>query len=219
MEAKVKKILFITILLAISANCFGADIHDAISKGNLEEVKLLIEQDSKNIEKPEWSTGQHPIQRVIVFSYHKAKNKKEKEKYLEIVKYLQEKGAMLQYPNKEVESWPKNLAAGLGELDIVKHFIKTKEDTKKIDKDQGYKGKTPLYWAIYKENKGLLLEGTKKKLFKVIKYLVSKNAKITDEMIKNASPKVKEFLLQKIKDQQQKIKDLEKRASYVIEKI
>ena len=103
------------------------DLHDAAQKGNLDRVKLLVEQ---RADKDKFDRrGSTPL-RLASAAGH-----------FDVVQYLVEQGASLD--KDSIDSTPLSIAAIYGYLEIARYLLEQGADRDKADDE----GMTPLHCA------------------------------------------------------------------------
>jgi len=189
-----KKILLTTIFMVIASNCFGAPIHDAIIKGDLNKVKELIKKDKKNNIEATDSSYNTPLYTAIRNAiYSKGTGEVVELQILDIG-----------YENVPISTY----------LDIITYLVRRGANV-----EVTRMGNTPLYELVLSENTKYGDNNFKNNIFKIIKYLVEKGkAKITDEMIVQASNRVKKYLKnEKKKREKMRKNDFETRTEFLLE--
>ena len=224
-----KKILLTatTIFLGITSNCAfrcPLAIHEAVIKGDLEKVKKLIKKNKKkNIEATDFDcrTPLYIAVRNAIYSKGTGKYKETLadinyeqnvpiSTYLNIIKYLVKQGANVEAIRLDY-IYPERL------LLVDNEIIIEKKAGLKEKKEVVY---TPLLELILSENSKRADIKFKDNIFKIIKYLAEKGkAKITDEMIEEASDRVKKYLKQKKEEKKIRKEDFEERVEFLLKEI
>ena len=117
---------FLQLLFSIAG--LKMDLHDAVEKGNLGRVKLLIEQGADKDKSD--SYGDTPLRTASFFGRH------------EVVQYLVEQGASLDKGDNQGQT-PLTAASVFGYLEIVRCLLEQGANRDKADNN----GNTPLHKA------------------------------------------------------------------------